>query len=93
MYDRISNVESDADLKTRAMAYILREVCSKYKKQRNPTFSQEEIHDTLQGLGPEIINLDVRDLFKGSGYIEIDENFNLTLNDKGRQDFENEQMQ
>jgi hypothetical protein len=36
MYDRISNVESDADLKTRAMAYILREICLKYKKQRDP---------------------------------------------------------
>jgi hypothetical protein len=34
-----------------------------------------------------------RDLFIGSGYIEIDENLNLTLNDKGRQDCENEQMQ
>jgi hypothetical protein len=48
MYDGISNVESDADLKTRAMAYILREICLKYKKQRDPTFSQKEIHDTLQ---------------------------------------------
>jgi hypothetical protein len=93
MYDRISNVESDADLKTRAMAYILREICLKYKKQRDPTFSQKEIHDTLQGLGPEYINLNIRDLFKGSGYIEIDENLNLKLDDKGKQDCEDQQMQ
>ena len=70
MYDRISNVESDADIKTRAMKYILREICFKYKKQRDPTFNQEEIHDTLQGLGPEYINLNIRDLFKGSGLMK-----------------------
>ncbi|HYA85354.1 MAG TPA: hypothetical protein VEH06_18195, partial [Candidatus Bathyarchaeia archaeon] len=71
----------------------LREVCSKYKKQRDPSFSREDIQNTLQGIGPEYINLNIRDLFKGSGYIEIDENLNLTLNDKGRRDCENGQMQ
>jgi hypothetical protein len=47
----------------------------------------------FQGLGLDYIDLNIRDLFKGSGYIEIDENLNLTLNDKGRQDCENEELQ
>ncbi|MFZ0510488.1 MAG: hypothetical protein WAM14_02680 [Candidatus Nitrosopolaris sp.] len=72
------------------MNYILREICVKYKKRRDPTFSQKEVQESLHGLGPEYISLNIRDLFKGSGLIEIDENNNLTLNDKGKQYCENQ---
>jgi hypothetical protein len=85
MYDRISNVESDADLKTRAMNYILREICAKYKNKKDPTFTSEEVRKRLQGLGSQYLDLNVRDLLRGSQLIEIDDNYNLTLNEKGKQ--------
>jgi hypothetical protein len=85
MSDRISNVETDAGLKTRAMNYILREVCSKYKNKNDPHFTMEEIHVWLQGLGSIYLDLNVRDLLKGSQLIEIDDYYNLTLNHKGKQ--------
>ena len=84
MSDRISNVESDADLKLRAMNYILREICYKYRNEGNPNFTKQEVHSWLQGLGPEYLDLNIRDLFRGSQYIEIDDNYNLTLTDRGR---------
>ena len=79
----ISNAESDAELKKRAMDYILREICRKYNDTRDPTFTEEEIHTKLKGLGPQYLSLNIRDLLLGSGFIEIDNNLNLRLNDNG----------
>jgi hypothetical protein len=92
MFDRISNVDSDPEIKVKAMNYILREICRKYKNRRDPTFTQEEVHMQLQGLGPEYLSLNIRDLFKGSGLIEIDDNCTLRLNDNGIKYCENEQF-
>jgi hypothetical protein len=79
----VTNAESDADLKKRAMDYILREICLKYKDRRNSTFTEEEIHTKLKGLGPEYLSLNIKDLLLGSGLIEIDNDLNLRLNDNG----------
>jgi hypothetical protein len=81
--DRVSNIESDAELKKRAMDYILREVCKKYRDENDPIFTSEEVKKRLRGLGPRYIDLNMRDIFRGSGLIEIDDNYNLTLNDRG----------
>jgi hypothetical protein len=80
----MSNVESDSEVKTRAMNFILREVCKKYREGNDPTFSPEEVKRRLGGLGPKYLDLNIKDLLKGSGFIDIDDNFNLTLNDRGR---------
>ena len=90
MFDRIANVETDAELKTRAMNYILREICRKNKDKKDPIFTQEEVHKSLRGLGPGYIDLNIHDLFKGSDFIDIDDEYNLTLTDKGKQFCENE---
>ena len=37
---QISNAESDAQLKTRAMQYILNRICRKYLEKDYPTFNQ-----------------------------------------------------
>ena len=84
MFDRIANAESNAELKTNAMNYILREICRKYKTEKNPNFTLNEIHKWLQGFGQEYLDLNVRDLLRGSRYIEIDDNLNLLLNPDGR---------
>jgi hypothetical protein len=79
----ISNAESNAELKKRAMDYILREICRKYKDTKDQTFTEEEIYTKLKGLGPQYLSLNIRDLLLGSGFIEIDDNLNLRLNDNG----------
>jgi hypothetical protein len=79
----ISNAESNAELKKRAMDYILREICRKYKDTKDQTFTEEEIHTKLKGLGHQYLSLNIRDLLLGSGFIEIDDNLNLRLNDNG----------
>ena len=60
-----SNVESDAELKTRATQFILKRICSKYLEKNDPTFSQEEVKKKLRGLGPKYVDLNIRDLFRG----------------------------
>jgi hypothetical protein len=68
------------------MNYILDRICEKYKKEQDPTFSQQEIKERLKGLGPDYVGLNIRHLFKGSGVIDIDDEYNLTLNGKGKED-------
>jgi hypothetical protein len=72
------------------MNYILREICSKYKNRRDPTFTHEEVQKQLQG--PEYLTLNIQDLFKGSGLIKIDDNLTLRLNDNGINYCENQQF-
>lgn len=83
-YTPTPNTEDDSELKTRAMKYILNRICDKYKNEDDPTFDQTEVKERLKGLGPQYIDLNIRDLFKGSGVIEIDNDYKLTLNDSGR---------
>jgi hypothetical protein len=44
-----------------------------------------KLKNILQGLGSMYLDLNVRDLLKGSQLIEIDDYYNLTLNHKGKQ--------
>ena len=59
MFDNIANAESNVELKTNVMNFILREICCKYKTEKNPIFTLDEIHKWLQGFGPvpEIISI------------------------------------
>ena len=60
-FDRISNTDSDTDLKIKAMKYILREVCKKYREKRDPIFDSSEINEYLLGLGPRYIELNIKE--------------------------------
>jgi hypothetical protein len=84
MFDKIANAESNVELKTNTMNFILREICSKYKQDKNAIFTLDEIHKWLQGFGKQYLDLNVRDLLRGSEYIEIDDNHNLLLNNDGK---------
>ena len=84
MFDKIANAESDAELKTKAMNFILREICRKYREEKNANFTLDEIHKWLKGFGQQYLDLNIRDLLRGSGYIEIDDNHNLLLNNDGK---------
>jgi hypothetical protein len=84
-FDRISNVDSDAEVRTKAKKHILREICKNYKQIGSPTFTGEEVHKRLEGYFPNYLDTNIRELFRGSGLVEIDVNENLTLNRNGRE--------
>jgi hypothetical protein len=75
----MSNVDSDAGDRTKAMRHILREACRNYKETKSPTFTQEKIHSELEGWFPTHLDINIRELFRGSGLVD-----NLTLNAEGR---------
>jgi hypothetical protein len=84
MFDRMSNVDTDAEVRTKAKNHILREACKNYKETKSPEFTQEKIHKELEGWFPDYLDINIRELFRGSGLVEIDVNDNLTLNAEGR---------
>lgn len=61
--------------------------------KNDPTFSQEEVKKKLRGLGPEYVDLNIRDLFRGSGLNDINDNLELTLNENGRRSRTNGELQ
>jgi hypothetical protein len=85
MFDRMANVEPDSETRTKAMDLIFREICRKYKEKQDPNFSQEALRDLLKGYRTIYLDEDFRNLLGGSELVGIDDNFNLTLTDKGKQ--------
>jgi hypothetical protein len=81
----VSNVDSDAEVRTKAQNHVLREICKKYKESKSPIFTREEVQKRLEGYFPDYLNANIRKLFQGSGLVEIDDNYNLALNEKGKQ--------
>jgi hypothetical protein len=89
---QIANAEIDSELKTKAMNLILDRICRKYLEENDPTFSQEEVKEQLGGLGPEYVDLNIMDLLRGSGSLEIDDDYNLTLNENGKRQCKNGEL-
>jgi hypothetical protein len=83
-FDITSNADSDTDIKIKAMKYILREVCKKYKEKRDPTLNFDEINESLRGLGPGYVDLNIKETWTQSRFVDIDENYNFTLNEEGK---------
>ena len=84
MVPEVSNTETDAELKSRAMSYINREICKIYKKTGETTFTEYQIRDNLRGLHEDYINKNLRDLLSGSDLVEIDDKFQLKLTEEGK---------
>ena len=51
------------------------------------------INPIYRGLGPEYFDLNIRDLFRGSGLNDINDNLELTLNENGRRSRTNGELQ
>jgi hypothetical protein len=67
------------------MDMTLRGICRKFKEKGDPNFHQEELHKLLEGWRPNYLDMNFRNLLKGSGYLDIDDNFNLTLTENGKE--------
>jgi hypothetical protein len=82
MFDRMANVEPDSETRTKAIDLIFREICRKFKEKQDSNFSQEELHDFLEGYRTIYLDENFRNLLRGSELVDIDDNFNLTLTER-----------
>jgi hypothetical protein len=84
-FNRLLNLDSDAEVRTKAKKHILREYVRITKRPNRPSFTEEEVRNRLEGYFPNFFDINISELFRGSGLVEIDVNDNLTLNRNGRE--------
>jgi hypothetical protein len=81
---RVSNVETDDELKQRAREYILRRVCEKYRLKGDSEFDPEEMEKALRAFDKKFLRSNIRDVLNCWGLIEFtEEGFTLRLNGSG----------
>lgn len=76
---RVSNVETDEELKQRAREYIIQRVCDKYRLE-----GDSEMEKALQAYDKKFLRFSIRDVLNGWGLIEFTEGFSLRLNESGK---------
>jgi hypothetical protein len=62
MIPKVANIDNDAQIKIKAMDFILREICRNYTNSNEAIFTHEQVKGWLRGLGPEYIELNIKDL-------------------------------
>ena len=83
------NPESDDELDIRARNYILNRICNQYRRTKDPTFTFDKVKAQLKGLDSGNVDLNISENWTGSGLVDIDENYNFTLNEEGIRACEN----
>lgn len=84
MDSRVSNVETDDELKQRAREYILQRVCEKYRRNGDSEFDPEEMEKALRAFDKKFLRSNIREVLNGWGLIEFtEEGFTLRLNGSG----------
>ena len=84
MDSRVSNVESDDELKQRAREYILQRVCDKYRLVGDSEFDPEEMEKALRAFDKNFLGSKIRDVLNGWELIEFtEEGFTLRPNASG----------
>ena len=61
-------------------------ICRKYLERGDPTFTVDEITKVLKGLDPKYATIQTWENWAQSGLVDIDENYNLTLNERGKEE-------
>ena len=77
------NLESEDELDIRARNYILNRICNQYRRTKDPTFTFDKVIAQLKGLNTGNVDLNISENWTGSGLVDIDENYNFTLNEEG----------
>jgi hypothetical protein len=81
---RVSNVETDDELKQRAREYILLPVCDKYRLEGDSEFDPEEMEKALQAYDKKFLRSNHTDILNGWDLIEFtEEGYTLRLNESG----------
>ena len=62
---RVSNVETDEELKQRAREYIIQRVCDKYRLEGDLEFTPEEMKKSLQAFDKKFSRFNIRDVLNG----------------------------
>ena len=81
---RISNIETDDDLKQDARQYILQRLCDEYRLKGDPEFDPEEMEKALRAFDKKFLRSNISDVLNGWDLIEFtEEGFTLRLNGSG----------
>jgi hypothetical protein len=81
---RVSNVDTDDELKQRAREYILQRVCDKYRSKGDSEFDPEEMEKALREIDKKFLKSNINDVLNGWDLIEFtEEGFTLRLNESG----------
>ena len=81
---RVSNVETDDELKQRARECIIQRVCKKYRLEGDSEFTPEEMEKALQAFDKNFLRFNIWDVLNVWGLIEFtEEGFSLRLNESG----------
>jgi hypothetical protein len=83
-FERLSNIDSDGEIRAKARKQILRVIYKKYKETGNPTCTRDEVKSNLQGYSPSYMDITVNDLLSSSGLLESAGNLILTLTEQGK---------
>ena len=84
MDSRVSNVETDDELKQRAREYILQRVCDKYRLVGDSEFDPEEMEKALRAFDKKFLRSNIQEVLNGWGLMEFtEEGFTLRLNGSG----------
>ena len=62
---RVSNVETDEELKQRTREYIIQRVCDKYRLEGDLEFTPEEMKKSLQAFDKKFSRFNIRDVLNG----------------------------
>jgi hypothetical protein len=82
---RVSNVETEEELRQRAREYIIQRVCDKYKLELDSEFTPEEMEKALQAYDKKFLRFNIRYVLNGWDLIEFtEEGFSLRLNESGK---------
>ena len=73
MDSRVSNFESDDELKQYAREYIVQRICNNYRLEGDSEFDPEEMEKTLHAFDKKFSRFNIKDVLKGWDLIEFTE--------------------
>lgn len=79
---RVSNTESDEELRNRIQALVLAHLCQRYY-EGNAIVTIEDIRDRFGALFPNNLDKNVIELFRDSNLVDISENNGFRLTAEG----------
>ncbi len=79
---RVSNTESDGELRNRIQALVLAHVCQRYN-EGNAIVTMEDLRDRFGAVFPNNLDENMIELFRDSNLVDISENNGFRLTAEG----------
>ncbi len=79
---RVSNTESDGELRNRIQALVLAHICQRYN-EGNAVVTMEDLRDRFSEVFPNNLDENIIELFRESNLVDISENNGFRLTAEG----------